>query len=149
MQREALIQAADLYGKAGNQVKTFAMLEKFVATNPTPVADAIEVREQLARVGGQGRRHHAARPVASARSSTPMRRPARRAPMRTKYLAAKAQLALAQPLRDAFRAMRLIAPLKKSLVAKRNALEAALDGLQARRGIPGRRGHHGCDLRDG
>jgi hypothetical protein len=40
--------------------------------------------------------------------------------------AARAQLALAAPTRDAFRAVRLVAPLKRSLAAKRKALEAAL-----------------------
>jgi hypothetical protein len=45
---------------------------------------------------------------------------------RTKYLAAKAQLALAEPARDAFRGVRLTAPLKKSLVGKRAALDKAL-----------------------
>src|SRR6185437_9304132 len=44
--------------------------------------------------------------------------------------AAKAQLALAQPARDAFRGVRLTAPLKKSLVAKRKALEAAMEGYK-------------------
>src|SRR5256886_13788100 len=49
---------------------------------------------------------------------------------RTHSLAAKAQLALAQPARDAFRAVRLTAPLKKSLAVKRNALESAMDGYR-------------------
>ena len=49
---------------------------------------------------------------------------------RTHYLAAKAQLALAQPARDAFRAVRLTAPLKKSLIVKRDALETAMDGYK-------------------
>jgi hypothetical protein len=49
---------------------------------------------------------------------------------RTHYLAAKAQLALAQPARDAFRAIRLSAPLKKSLLVKRNALETAMEGYK-------------------
>ena len=50
---------------------------------------------------------------------------------RTRFLAANAQLALAEPARDAFRAVRLAAPLKKSLAAKKQALETALDGYKA------------------
>jgi tetratricopeptide (TPR) repeat protein len=50
---------------------------------------------------------------------------------RTRYLAGKAQLALAQPARDAFRDVRLTTPLKKSLVVKRKALDTALDGYKA------------------
>ena len=37
---------------------------------------------------------------------------------------------LAQPARDAFRGVRLTAPLKKSLVAKRKALETALEAYK-------------------
>ena len=43
------------------------------------------------------------------------------------YLAAKAQLTLAQPARDAIRAVRLAAPLMKSLEVKRDALENAMN----------------------
>jgi hypothetical protein len=49
---------------------------------------------------------------------------------RTKFLAAKAQLALAEPVRDAFRGVRLTAPLKKSLVGKRQALDKALNAYK-------------------
>ncbi|HKZ73999.1 MAG TPA: hypothetical protein VJ011_08040, partial [Steroidobacteraceae bacterium] len=42
----------------------------------------------------------------------------------------RAQLALALPARDAFRSVKLVAPLKKSLVAKREALETAMDGYK-------------------
>ena len=37
---------------------------------------------------------------------------------------------MAQPARDAFRGVRLAAPLKKSLVAKRKALEDAMNGYK-------------------
>ena len=37
VQREALLQSADLYAKANNTPKAVSMLEKFVATNPTPI----------------------------------------------------------------------------------------------------------------
>ena len=45
---------------------------------------------------------------------------------RTKYLASKAQLALAAPTRDQFRSIKLVAPLKQSLVAKKKSLDAAV-----------------------
>ncbi len=125
VRHEALTRAADLYGKAGNQVKTVAMLEREVAEYPTPIPAAIEVREQLAQLaanGGNTAREeqwlrdivHADAQAGSARTD------------RTRYLAANAQLKLAQPLRDAFRDIRLVIPLKKSLIAKRKSMEAAL-----------------------
>jgi len=46
---------------------------------------------------------------------------------RTRYLAAHARLAQVEPVRDAFRAVKLAAPLKTSLVRKRKALELALE----------------------
>ena len=45
---------------------------------------------------------------------------------RTRYLAAKAQLELAQPARDAFLGTRLVAPLDKSLAAKQKRMQEAL-----------------------
>jgi hypothetical protein len=45
---------------------------------------------------------------------------------RSKALAAKATLTLAAPVREEFMRIKLVAPLKKSLVEKRKAMEAAL-----------------------
>jgi tetratricopeptide (TPR) repeat protein len=129
VQREALMQSADLYAKAGNSSKAVGMLEKFVANNPTPLGDAEEARQRLAdyaeKSGDLARRNRWYAEIIRAESEA--------GPQRTErahYLAAKAQLALAQPARDAFRAVRLTAPLKKSLIVKRNALETAIDGYK-------------------
>ena len=129
VQREALMQSADLYAKAGNTPKAMGMLEKFVDTNPTPIGDAVEARERLAQYaqksGDVARRDHWYREIILADEQAGAQRTDR-----THYLAAKAQLALAQPARDAFREVRLTAPLKKSLIVKRNALETAMDGYK-------------------
>ena len=125
VQREALLQSADLYAKANNVPKATGMLEKFVSTNPTPLVDAEEARQRLAdyaaKSGDMGKRDHWYREIIKADAQAGAQRTDR-----THYLAAKAELALAQPARDAFRAVRLTAPLKKSLVAKRKALEEAI-----------------------
>ena len=129
VQREALIQSADLYAKAGNTPKAANMLEKFVETNPTPLKDAEEAREHLAeyaqRSGNTARRDYWYHEIIRADEQAGPQRTDR-----THYLAAKAQLELAQPARDAFREVRLTAPLKKSLIVKRNALETAVDGYK-------------------
>jgi tetratricopeptide (TPR) repeat protein len=129
VQREALMQSADLYAKAGNTPKAMTMLEKFVDSNPTPITDAVEARQRLAeyaqRSGDVGRRDHWYHEIIHADEQAGPQRTDR-----THYLAAKAQLALAQPARDAFRQVRLTAPLKKSLIIKRNALETAMDGYK-------------------
>ncbi len=129
VQREALMQSADLYAKAGNGTRAVTMLEKFVDTNPTPVADAEEARQRLADYAGKGgdtaRRDHWYQEIIRADAQAGAGRTER-----THYLAAKAQLTLAQPARDAFRAVRLTVPLKKSLVVKRDALETAMNGYR-------------------
>jgi len=125
VQREALMQSADLYAKAGNTPKAMTMLEKFVDTNPTPLTDAEEARQRLAeyaqRSGDVARRDHWYHEIIGADEQAGPQRTDR-----THYLAAKAQLALAQPARDAFREVRLTAPLKQSLIVKRNALETEI-----------------------
>jgi len=129
VQREALMQSADLYSKAGNSPRAMGMLEKFVDTNPTPLADAEEARQRLAdyagKSGDNARRDHWYQEIIRADAQAGTQRTDR-----THYLAAKAQLTLAQPARDAFRAVRLTAPLKKSLTVKRNALETAMEGYK-------------------
>ncbi len=129
VQREALMQSADLYAKANNTPKAVTMLEKFVSTNPTPIADAEEARQRLADYAGKSgdatKQDFWYHEIIKADAQAGAQRTDR-----THYLAAKAQLVLAQPARDAFRGVRLSAPLKKSLVAKRKALESAMEGYK-------------------
>src|SRR5688572_1447970 len=130
IQREANLQAADLYAKAGNTPKTVTMLERFVVTYPTPVADSIEARQKLADIAGTAgqvdkQRYWQREIVAADRNAGANRTE------RTQYLAAKSQLALASPARDEFRNIALVLPLKTSLAKKRKAMEAALNGYKA------------------
>ena len=129
VQREALLQSADLYAKANNPVKTAGLLERFVAANPTPLGDAMEARQRLADYAGKSgdtvKQSYWFHEIVKADHQAGAARTDR-----SRYLAAKAQLVLAQPARDAFRGVRLTAPLKKSLVAKRKALDEALAGYK-------------------
>ena len=130
VQREATLQAADLYDKSGNTAKSRAMLEAFVKHFPQPLNPAMEARNKLsvitAKLGDIGARDYwlkdiiaADRAAGGARSD------------RSRALAAKATLTLASPLREEFRSIKLVAPLKKSLVEKRKAMEAALKAYEA------------------
>jgi tetratricopeptide (TPR) repeat protein len=125
VQREANLTAADLYTKAGNTTKSVAMLERFVVTYPTPVADSIEARQKLADIAGTAgqaeKQRYWQREIINADRTAGAGRTDR-----TQYLAAKSQLALAAPTRDAFRDIPLALPLKASLAKKRKAMEAAL-----------------------
>ena len=125
VRREATLQSADLYEKAGNDTKARGMLESFVKRFPQPLNAAMDARNRL-RVMAVKSGDHAARDfwlkdiVAADRAAGSARTDLSRA------LAAKAMLELAEPARDAFLRVKLVAPLKKSLGEKRKAMEAAL-----------------------
>jgi tetratricopeptide (TPR) repeat protein len=130
IQREANLQAADLYTKAGNTPKAVGMLERFVVAYPTPVADSVEARWKLAEIAGTAgnieKQRSWQREIVNADRTAGAGRTDR-----TQYLAAKSQLALATPARDEFRSIALVLPLKTSLAKKRKAMEAALGGYKA------------------
>jgi tetratricopeptide (TPR) repeat protein len=126
---EALQLAAEQHEKAGDANRAMALLERLVAEYPTPVAERIETRQRLlehARAAGDSQRvAHWQQEIVKADAGAGAARTDR-----TRYLAAKASLELAVPARDSFRALKLTAPLARSLGAKRRALEAALGGYQ-------------------
>ncbi|HEV7431644.1 MAG TPA: tetratricopeptide repeat protein, partial [Steroidobacteraceae bacterium] len=128
--REATLRAAELYEKAGNLERTTVMLEQFVQRYPLPMADAMEARARLAELASKSnnvtRRDYWRHEIIKADTTAGSQRTDR-----TRSLAAAAQLALAEPARDAFRAIRLTAPLKKSLLAKKQAMETALAGYKS------------------
>jgi cellulose synthase operon protein C len=125
LQREATLQAADLYDKAGNVTKSRAMLEAFVKRFPQPLNPAMEARNKLsliaAKLGDINTRDYWFKEIVNADRAAGAARTDR-----SKALAAKATLALAAPARDEFMRIKLVIPLKKSLAEKRKAMEAAL-----------------------
>ena len=116
---------------------------------PTPLADAEEARAAPGRL----RRSRAATPRGATtgirRSCAPMRRRGAQRTDRTHYLAAKAQLALGAagarcvPRRAADRAA------QEEPDGQAQGARDRHGRLQARRRLPGRRGDHRRDLRDG
>jgi tetratricopeptide (TPR) repeat protein len=130
VQREAILQAADLYDKAGNTPKARAMLEAFVKHFPQPLNPAMEARNRLStyaqKAGDYSNRDYWLKDIIAADRTAGAARTDR-----SKALAAKATLTLAAPARDEFRSIKLVAPLKKSLAEKRSAMEAALKAYEA------------------
>lgn len=130
VQREATLQAADLYNKAGNSTKSRVMLEAFVKHFPQPLNPAMEARNKLSLIAAKagdfsGRDVWLKDIVAADRAAGASRTD------RSRSLAAKATLILATPAREQFRSIKLVAPLKKSLAEKRKAMEAALKAYEA------------------
>ncbi|MDP9084645.1 MAG: tetratricopeptide repeat protein [Pseudomonadota bacterium] len=125
VQREATLQAADLYDKSGNTAKSRAMLEAFVKHFPQPLDQAMEARNKLSliatKAGEANARDFWLKDIIAADRSAGTARTDR-----SRALAAKATLVLAIPAREEFRRIKLVVPLKKSLAGKRKAMEAAL-----------------------
>jgi tetratricopeptide (TPR) repeat protein len=126
---EALNIAAEQYEKSGNTAKAITLLERLVAEFPNPVGERIETRQRLAdyaaKAGNAERVTYWQREIVKADGAAGAARTDR-----TKYLAAKARLALTTPARDAYQALKIGAPLKTSLAAKRKALDVALNGYK-------------------
>jgi tetratricopeptide (TPR) repeat protein len=125
LRMEALQTAAALYERSGNTPRAVQLLEKLVAEFPAPFAARVEDRQKLAdiaaKAGNAERQRYWQREIIKADAAAGAARTDR-----SRYLAARASLAMATPARDAFRAVRLTAPLNKSLANKRKALETAL-----------------------
>jgi TolA-binding protein len=123
--REALWRAAELYEKTGQAAAATTAFGRFVERYPRPVPEAVEARQKLVELaaasGNQAERTRLLQELVTADAGAGAERNDR-----TRYLAAKAQLELAQPARDAFLGTRLVIPLDKSLAAKRKRMEDAL-----------------------
>jgi TolA-binding protein len=125
VQRDATVQAAELYDKAGDTAKSRTMLEAFVKHFPQPLNPAMEARNKLSAIAAKsgdytGRDYWLKEIISSDRAAGATRTD------RSKALAARATLTLAAPAREEFMRIKLVAPLKKSLAEKRKAMEAAL-----------------------
>jgi tetratricopeptide (TPR) repeat protein len=130
VQREATLQAAELYDKAGNTAKSRTMLEAFVKHFPQPLNPAMEARNKLSliavKAGDYSGRDYWLKDIIGADRSAGAARTDR-----SRALAAKATLTLATPAREEFKNVKLVVPLKRSLAEKRRAMEAALKAYEA------------------
>jgi len=123
--REATWQAAELYEKAKQPAKAAKMYAQYVERYPKPFEPAMEARYRLATISknaGQINRYDSwLRDMVKADQSAGSARTDR-----TRYLAASAMLVLAEPKYRAYRDVKLVEPLKKSLKIKKAKMEEAL-----------------------
>jgi TolA-binding protein len=126
VQREALWRAGELYENTGQIAAASTAYARFVTRFPVPVSQSIEARQKLAdfatTLNDPAQRARWLADIVAADAAAGADRTER-----TRFLAAHAQLELAAPRRDAFRATRLVVPLQESLTAKRARMEEALD----------------------
>jgi TolA-binding protein len=125
MRRTALWQAAELYEKAQQPAAAARVYARYVEEFPMPLDPAVDARQKLADLAGQRSDWRtrtkwldeivrADKAAGSARTD------------RSRYLAAKATLEFAQPAVANFQAIKLVAPLARSLKQKKAAMENVL-----------------------
>jgi tetratricopeptide (TPR) repeat protein len=123
--RDAQWQAAELYGKAGQRAVAAKAYERYLAQNPQPLEAATEARYRLAGMahedGNAKRELVLMKEIFQADQNAGSERTDR-----TRYLGAKAALALAEPVAEAYRKIQLTEPLQKQLKLKKAKMEETL-----------------------
>jgi tetratricopeptide (TPR) repeat protein len=127
VRRAALWQAAELYTGSADVAAARRCYAEYVGRYPAPFEPAIEARHELAELAAQAndsadRVRWLDDLIAADRAAGAARTD------RSRFLAAGAALEIARPLDGVARAVKLAAPLDRSLLAKKKALEAALAG---------------------
>lgn len=125
VRRAALLQAATLYEKSKSTANVARVYAAYVKEYPRPLDAAQEARLKVADIAKQqndarGRSQWLTEIIAADKVAGSARSE------RSKYLAARATLEQVDPEVAAFNAVKLVAPLDKSLKAKKKAMEKVL-----------------------
>lgn len=126
VRREALWKAAELYEAGGIVASEKRVLEDIVARYPDPLSESIEARFRLLEIAEtQG---NSAEVTARLNEiiDVDARAGAQRTD-RTRFLAAKASVRLAEPLRKRFEVTKLKQPLAESMKLKRSLMEDVIE----------------------
>jgi len=125
VKREALWKASDLYKSSGQTVAEQRVLQNIVDQYPDPIVESIEARFRLLEIteaGGDSR----SRDLMLAEIIRVDATAGAQRSDRTKYLAAKASLELAEPVRYRFMNLKITQPLADSLTQKKALMEEVL-----------------------
>jgi TolA-binding protein len=125
VRREALWQAATLYEKAGSQANTARTYAVYIKQFPQPLDPAQNARQKLADMAkaqndSRTRSQWMNEIITADKSAGAVRTD------RSKYLAAKATLETVDAPVATFNAIKLVAPLDKTLKSKRQAMEKVM-----------------------
>ncbi|HZW59194.1 MAG TPA: hypothetical protein VFE85_02775, partial [Woeseiaceae bacterium] len=122
VRREALWKAADLYRESGDTGLEEQALVTVVSRYPAPLAESIEARARLlelaAAAGNETLRRQRLEDLVRADATAGSERSDR-----SRFLAARASLELAEPLRERFESARISQPLEDSLQRKKALME--------------------------
>jgi TolA-binding protein len=125
VRREALWRASDLYKESGSIAQEKGALEDIVARYPNPIAESIEARFRLLEIaeqeGNSARRTQILEDLVYVDATAGAQRNDR-----TRFLAARASLELAEPVRRSFSVMKITQPLAESMELKKSLMEDVL-----------------------
>ncbi len=125
VRREALWKASDLYKESAAVSQEKQVLEDIVARYPDPLAESIEARYRLLQISeannDQATRVQILRDLVRVDATAGAQRTDR-----TRFLAAKASLELAEPVRRSFMVMKITQPLAESMALKKSLMEDVL-----------------------
>lgn len=124
VRRGALLLAADLHEQTGNKKQTLAVYRRFVGYFPQPVEVNLEMRNKIAEIlkaeqDRNGYLEELAEMVAIDAKAGEARTP------RTRYLAGKGALVLAEQSYERFAELRLVQPFEASLRKKKELMKGA------------------------
>ncbi len=125
MRREALWKASELYKDSGHASREQKVLEDIVARYPNPLSESIEARYRLLQLAEASGDSHARTARLEEFVQIDATAGAQRSE-RTRYLAAKASIELAEPVRRSFMVMKITQPLADSLKLKKSLMEDVL-----------------------
>jgi len=125
VRREALWKAADLYKDSTQLAQERGVLQDILARYPNPISESIEARFRLLEIseinGNAQVRTQILRDMVRVDATAGAERSDR-----TRFLAAKASLELAEPIRRSFVAVKITQPLADSMKLKKSRMEDVL-----------------------
>ena len=122
VRREALWKASDLYIDSGSQVGEQRVLNNILARYPNPLSESIEARFRLLEIARQAGNNAEVNARLVEMIQVDATAGGQRSD-RTRFLAAKASLELAEPVRKRFEVVKLSQPLADSLKLKKALME--------------------------
>lgn len=126
VRREAMWKAATLYGESSSTASEERVLTEVVDQYPDPLSESIEARFRLLEIaeanGNAALRTQRLEDIVYADATAGSQRSDR-----TRFLAAKASLELAEPIRRSFSVMKIKQPLADSVKLKKALMEDVLD----------------------
>ncbi len=128
LRAEALLLAGDLYEQSKNPDRALAVYSRYVEQFPQPIEPAVETRFKIAAIhkanNDVARYRHELEEIVRIDAAAGSERTDR-----TRALAARSALVLAEPLYERFAAVKLQQPFEKSLKEKQRDMTAALEAF--------------------